>query len=349
MAEGKLKPKDDEQDDGKLGDQTQVIEGEEDTGDEVIVITEEARRAAKEEKEGGEEEGEGEGEEEGEEEGEGVAAGEAGEDDRAKKRRDKRKRAKERVQEREREKDNQIDSLRSEVQRLSDAQAKNERRTFGADAERVDNAIAAARNQMAEASRIIEQGVAAQNGKAVAQAQQAYVNARDHYNHYVGVKRNMAVAQNQPPPMDPQTARLARNWVSDNAWYDPNGGDRDSRRALRIDQELHEEGLNPRTPGYWKEFDRRVKKELPHVFETDDDKDEKDGKGGEGHRSGGSITTGSGREGVPEGTKGVYRISSARVAALKEAGMWEQFNSDGKFRTRMVKRYRDQDAQNPRR
>lgn len=265
-------------------------------------------------------------------------------------RRAKRQRARDRAREREAEKDNLILSLQDDMRRLMEQQTAMQRRNIGMDMAHIDNELRTAQAQIEEATKIIEEGVAAQNGKAVAQAQQALFNAQRRLDHFSHVKRRFVERPEQSaPPMDPGVARNARAWATKNGWYDPNGGDRDSRRVLRIDQELMEEGdYNPRSQAYWNELDRRVRKEMPHLFEDDRggdaDRDDDDDDADKG-RGGRSITTGSGRDSNPEGGgKGTYRLSAARVAAMKEAGMWDEFQTDPKVRKRMLARFREQDA-----
>jgi hypothetical protein len=114
-----------------------------------------------------------------------------------------------------------------------------------------------------------------------------------------------------------------------NKWYDPNGGDADSRRALEIDRELAREGWVPTTPQYWEELESRVKKNLPHRGKTN-------------YNSSKSVVTGSGRESAPSGNGGTYKLSSERVAALKDSGMWD----DPKQRAEAVKRFKEYDRAN---
>jgi hypothetical protein len=54
--------------------------------------------------------------------------------------------------------------------------------------------------------------------------------------------------------------------------------------------------------------------------------------------------TGSGRESAPSGRANEFRISPDRVAAMKEAGMWE----NPELRAKAIKKYAAWDRENKR-
>src|SRR5205814_2301178 len=71
------------------------------------------------------------------------------------------------------------------------------------------------------------------------------------------------------PAVDPAIQAAAREWAEDHEWYDPNLRDPDSRVAKAIEDGLFNEGrLDARTPEYWKELDRRLRKYMPHRYES---------------------------------------------------------------------------------
>jgi hypothetical protein len=123
--------------------------------------------------------------------------------------------------------------------------------------------------------------------------------------------------------------------MSKHQWFDPRGRDQDSRVALTLDNNLAEEGWNPSTPEYWEELSDRMRRYIPHKFAAADREEEKTGQR--------QTTGGSDRDGGGSTSRGAYVLSGERVRALKEAGMWDQFQSDSKFKARMLARYREQD------
>lgn len=78
----------------------------------------------------------------------------------------------------------------------------------------------------------------------------------------------------EAPQIDPRTASMARDWMNDNRWYDPDGGDEDSAIMLAIDQQIARDGFRPNTQEFWDELTERGRKRLPHRFEGDDGMDD---------------------------------------------------------------------------
>lgn len=170
------------------------------------------------------------------------------------------------------------------------------------------------------------------DGAGIADATEKMILAQRRYEDLNRVKNTYVESKvNKQQPLDPRLVNHAKDWMDRNKWYDPNGGDSDSRRALEVDRELAREGWNPTTPQYWEELDSRIKKALPHR-----------GKQAYTGKSSKSVVTGSGRDSAPSGGKGTYKLSADRIAALKESGMWD----DPKQREEAIKRYRDYDRAN---
>lgn len=89
---------------------------------------------------------------------------------------------------------------------------------------------------------------------------------------------------------------LADKWVDDRGdWYGQRGFERETRLANRIDREVFADGFDPKTPEYFEELDKRLKKKIPKAYEdidaldadADDDNagDEGDTKRGKRRRS----------------------------------------------------------------
>lgn len=95
------------------------------------------------------------------------------------------------------------------------------------------------------------------------------------------------------------------------SWYDPNGGNKDSKRVIRIDAELYEEGFDPETKEYWDELEDRCREELPHRFK---------GSGNKPRPK--SIVGGSGNDHSPAGSA-EKSLPKEFVQTLKAAGYWD--------------------------
>jgi hypothetical protein len=122
-----------------------------------------------------------------------------------------------------------------------------------------------------------------------------------------------------------------------NSWYKADGKDTDSAMTRTLDNGLAQEGWDPKSPEYWEELNARVKKYLPHRT----NRGTVASVGNESPKLK-SVVSGSGGESGSSGNPGVFKLSGARVQALKDAGMWE----DPAQRADAVKRYRIFDQQN---
>lgn len=172
------------------------------------------------------------------------------------------------------------------------------------------------------------------NGQVAIDAQEKMFQARQRAEQIQSIKRNMQQRQKAPQPLDPRLVNHAQEWMGRNKWYDPSGRDEDSAIALTIDNRMAQEGWDPTTPEYWEELESRVKKYLPHRANSGYNKPQ-----GNGRRNLPPVA-GSGRESSGSGTS-TYKLSSERVAALKEAGLWD----DPKARAEAIKRFQAYDKE----
>jgi hypothetical protein len=135
-------------------------------------------------------------------------------------------------------------------------------------------------------------------------------------------KNNMLNAAKNPQQNNLQVpdARVQQNaaaWMSKHTWYRADLNNTDSKIAHAIDVELTNEGWDPATPDYWDELDTRMQRYLPQ-------------KSNSGYNAGNvqqkrprSVMTSSGRETMATTKSNEFRLSPDRVAAMKEAGLWD--------------------------
>ena len=234
-------------------------------------------------------------------------------------RREERKLRKERQEARDRK----LLELESTVQELRSQLGSTAQSMRHGEYQRVNAALNSAVSQMHEAKRLMDEAKAAENWSAAFDAQEAFFEAQARANQLNVLKTRFEQANDgeddgesrRPAKPDPEIVRRASSWRSKNEWFDPRGGDADSKIAKAIDDQLYDDGFDPRTPAYWKELDKRIAKQLPHratrenAGDLDDDLDDES-----------SPTSGSGRERAPSG-KRVVRVSKERIEALKEAGI----------------------------
>lgn len=259
-------------------------------------------------------------------------------------RRQEKKERRERQREQQEAKEREISNLKRQNEALAARVQNIDQRFVQNDAVRVQQGMMQAQREIEECEEIIKRGVTEQKGEAVAAAQRAMLEANNRLSQYSGMYQNMQRQQQQSqnrPPVDSMVVNMAQQWMSKNKWYDGVGRDPDSRVARSIDDLMSEEGWDARTPQYWTEFDKRIGKYLPHRVQKgmpkQEDLDEEDDDDDRGSPTGGSARESSG------GGKKTYQLSANRVSAMKEAGQWEQFQSDPKFRARMLARFKEAD------
>jgi hypothetical protein len=251
---------------------------------------------------------------------------------------DKKQRAKEREERMKRE----LESERSARRQLEERMSMIERRSTGAEIAQLDTALAQTRQAHAHFKEQIRLGQEQNNGAMIADATEKMMQAQQRFNQLTNVKQAYQQRQSAPAPLDPSLTRHANDFMAKHTWYRPDGNDNDSAITRTIDNNLAAEGFDPKTSEYWQELEARVKKYLPHragratVSST--------GGNGQGEQAKPkSVVAGSGREGQSSvSPKGTFKLSPARVSAMKEAGVWD----DPKKRDEAIRRYRDYDKEN---
>ena len=105
-----------------------------------------------------------------------------------------------------------------------------------------------------------------------------------------------------------------------------------------VDKRLLKEGYDPRSEDYWDEFTSRLKKTLPHRYNGDGNESNETVTTRERPRS---MNVSTERGGATNGSavKNTFMLNAQRVAALKEAGMWD----DPVKRNKMIKAYAEAD------
>lgn len=141
-----------------------------------------------------------------------------------------------------------------------------------------------------------------------------------------------APKQNVPNEISSEVQAHATKWLKKNNWYDPQARDTDSRIAKVIDQELAHDGWDPSDPEYWDELDNRLSARLPHRYTAQGGKQAK--------RSAGP--TASSRVANDGAKPGTIRLSPERVAAIRDAGAWDNVEK----RNKMIRAYAAYDRAN---
>jgi hypothetical protein len=228
------------------------------------------------------------------------------------------------------EKDVKLTLLERQNQQLLERLSVLERKSHGSDLARLDKAIEDQDNRILFAKQKIAEATRSGNGELLTSAQEMWFEARRQAEALAHLKKRAVAPQNQRTIQapDPQLQRHASNWMSNNPWYDPNGKDPDSRRALNEDAILAEEGYDPKTAEYWEELDRRLQRVVPHRYTEDANERPRSRPR--------SAVTSSGREFASNNGRGnSFTLSPDQVRAMKDAGMWD----DAEKRAKMIRRY----------
>jgi len=246
----------------------------------------------------------------------------------------------------------ELDFLRKRNDDLERRLGTVEQRTHQADLSQIDAQILQARNEAEMAERVIAKAVAAGNGDDVAQAMRYRDQAIQKANQLAFAKQQAMVQRQQAQPknegLDDMAMHYAKEFITENSWYDPKGQDEDSAIVLAIDGALHREGFRPDTEEYWDELRERAAKRLPERFkQTTRRNDHGDDRGArdeprQQRQQRGGPAIGSGREHAPTSTRTEVYISPERKQALIEAGVWD----DPVLRMKYVKRYAEYDRNN---
>lgn len=265
-------------------------------------------------------------------------------------RREERKLRKQRQHDRE-------DTLRRElaardavINQLSERLNHIDRRNNGFDLAQLENGMQQLNVAYTVERDRVAKATAAGNGDEAAAGTERMMQIRERFNQLQAAKQAYAQTVNAPPPLDPRIREYGDEWASRNKWYKPTGNDIQSRITRVIDDALVQEGWDPTTKEYWNELDRRVK---------DQGFNRQNGNGnGQGNRQNGHFGQGgqhddgqrrnssappmAGSGSNANAGKGGYVLSAARVAALKDAGLWD----DPAKRKAAIENYKRYDQEN---
>jgi hypothetical protein len=230
--------------------------------------------------------------------------------------------------------------LKRQNAELVERMATLERKSHGTDLARINKAVEDQQMRINFAKQKMAEATETQNGELLASAQEMWFESRRNLEMLENLRKKASQIQQAPvqQAIDPRLQRYASNWMSNNQWYDPNGGNPDSRVALTIDHALAEEGWDPKTPEYWDELDNRLQRYLPHRYTED-------AGNKPAQRRPRNVVTGSGRESASSsgsGGRNQFTLSPEQVRAMKDAGMWD----DPEKRAKMIRRYAQETRQN---
>lgn len=247
------------------------------------------------------------------------------------------------------QRDRELSELREHVMMLS-------RRSAGTELAQIDSELHQADQAVAELKDIIKDATATQQGDVVADATDRLVKVHQRAQQLTSMrnafvenaKRAGAPAPQAGAMPDKRVVDHGMKWVRAHDWYNPQGLDLDSRIVKQIDNTIMAEGFDPRSQDYWEELSERVGRYLPHRTGNGAAHAQESGYNGAAPDQRSvrrSAVAGSGREsGAASGAaskRGSYTLSSERVRALKDAGVWD----DPVKRDDAIRRYQAYDTE----
>ena len=244
--------------------------------------------------------------------------------------RERRRAKKQLIKQTNAEKDVKLQMLERQNQEYAQRLAVLERKTHSADLARIDKAIEDSELRINYAKMKLAEAAEARDGQAMAKAQELWLEARQQAEAYKNLKKTAVQPKQEANLPDPRLQRLAADWMERNPWYKPDGRDMESRIAKQIDETLTAEGWDATQSDYWEEFDNRLQKYVPHLYNRNTDENQSRRSKPRG------IVTSSGRESATRaGGKNAFTLSPEQVRAMKDAGFWD----DPEKRNKMIKRY----------
>ena len=260
--------------------------------------------------------------------------------------RNRRRAKKDLIRKTNQEKDIRLTQLQRENEEFKRRLGQLERNTKSEQLVRIDKGIEDAQVRLEYAKMKLAEATQNGDGQAMVEAQTLWQNAQDEARQLTAMRTQADRELKQPEPQvnvpDPEVQRLAAQWMRKNNWYNPEGSDKDSRIAKKIDEVMSTQGWNPTDPDYWEELDSRLQKELPHRYNDSNDDETRD------VRRPRNVVGSAGREASAAyggSNRTQFVLSPDRVKAMKEVGAWD--NPERK--ARMIKQFIEFDRTNGRR
>jgi hypothetical protein len=171
--------------------------------------------------------------------------------------------------------------LRQENAALVANQQQLDSRLSNVEVSGIDGQISSLESEIQRASSVMRRAMESQNGEDFVRAQEIRDVLRD---RLTGLKAQKAEASQRteqaqggqqrpqaqlPNGLHPQQIQFARIFVQRHPWYDTRNGtkDGDSQQVQQLDNEMMNQGFDPKTAEYWVELERRVQEEIPHKFQ----------------------------------------------------------------------------------
>lgn len=257
----------------------------------------------------------------------------------------------------------QTDNLAAQNRQLAEQVARLSNNDNASRIAQLDSSIQEAAAAYTQAQGVHTNAVSKADGTTATRAVEFMTAAKERVAQLQAAKDAMVnQSRNTPAPnINPTVRNNAAKFAKDNQWYrGPQSGDSDSQVMTLLDNAVAREGFDPAGESYWSELDARARKYLPHRYGGTSTQDGEAGGGPTGASNSGAEntsyngdTTQRNRPRSPVGGannrgnrspengsgEGGFKLSSERVKAMKEAGIWD----DPDRRQKMIAKYREVD------
>lgn len=235
------------------------------------------------------------------------------------------------------------ENLEAQNRQMAEQLARLQNNDSAARMSQLDTDIAEAAQVIENAKQALANATATADGNMAAQATDLMLRARDRYTQLNGIKSQLIQGSRQPSPINPVVRQNAVSFAERNPWYGgPRSNDLDSIMMTQLDNAVKRDGFDPTAPSYWEELEARARKYLPHRFDGTQDNQSGHNESNEGRRTPRSPVGGAGqRSSASSGSEIGFKLSAGRVAAMKEAGIWD----NPERRKKMIAEYKRRDAE----
>lgn len=234
----------------------------------------------------------------------------------------------------------ELDFQRKEIARMDKLLSDLQRGQAVNKVTELDSRIATEQNNVVTFERVKAAAITKNNGVDAVQADNLRNEAAAKVNQMLYERQQIIEAANKPVVKPLPYMDMAQSFMRDVPWYNPNGQDADSTVIRDIDNQVATEYV-PTSPKYWQELRKRVAKHFPEKFRAETDEDSNDEAPAVRQQTRKGPPTGGSSRSSNSSTANRISLSPERVAAMKEAGVWE----DPKTRARYAKVYANYDKQ----
>ena len=234
-----------------------------------------------------------------------------------------------------------VESLAAQNRKMAEDLMRLTQSDSSAKLNQLDSAIQEADQVFNHYKAIMADATAKADGTTAAQAMDLMLKARDRHTQLIGVKQSFVQTSRQPAPVNPMVRRAATEFAGKHKWYQgPGSADSDSQVMTMLDNAVTKDGFDPASDTYWQELESRAKKYLPHRFGNTTDKSG-DYNASTERRPRSPVAGAGQRESRSSESEGGFKLSTERVKAMKEAGIWD----DPTRRQKMIANYRKLDRE----